>query len=146
MLNFVLFLTPYFWLVLFVVLIIIEATTYNLTTIWFALSCIPLIFLSYFDLPWVYQILIFVILSAVLLAFTRPFVLKKLKQKKNPNQLEGKKIIITKAILPNDCGEGKTKNGVTWTVIAEDNTEIEMNTVCKIIKVEGNTLTVKALG
>lgn len=143
MFNFVIFFTSYFWLILFIVLIITEAVTYNLITIWFTLSCIPLIFLSRLGLSWVSQILIFLGLSAVLLACTRPLLLKKLKYKKNPNQLEGKKILITKAILPNTSGEGKTKNGVTWTVVAEDNASIEINTTCIITKVDGNTLTVK---
>ena len=88
------FFFSYFWLIAFVVLIIIETMTYNLVTIWFALACIPLMFLT--ELAWHYQLLIFVLLSTLLLLLTRPLVLKKLKQKKDPNKLVGKKITVTR--------------------------------------------------
>lgn len=139
--DFFSFCFSYFWLILFIILVVIEISTYNLTTIWFALSCIPLIFLS--KLGWRYQLLIFVTLSTLFLAFTRPLVLKKLKQKKNPNDLTGKKIIVTKKVTELQNGEGKTQNGVIWNIVSSDGGEIEPETMCEIVKVSGNTLTVK---
>ena len=123
------FFFSYFWLIAFVVLIIIETMTYNLVTIWFALACIPLMFLT--ELAWHYQLLIFVLLSTLLLLLTRPLVLKKLKQKKDPNKLVGKKITVTKQIC------------VTWTVVSSNGGEIDAHTLCEIVQVNGNTLTVK---
>ena len=130
-----------FWLIAFVVLIIIETMTYNLVTIWFALACIPLMFLT--ELAWHYQLLIFVLLSTLLLLLTRPLVLKKLKQKKDPNKLVGKKITVTKKICVQQSGEGKMQNGVTWTVVSSNGGEIDAHTLCEIVQVNGNTLTVK---
>lgn len=142
---FVTSLTPFFWLVAFVLLIIIEVNTYNLTTIWFAISCLPLIFLSWFGLSWEWQILIFVTLTTVLLIFTRPFFVKKLKEKvSDPNDITGKTVIVTKTIKASERGEVKTSNGVTWNAISDIGNEITKGENCTIVKVQGNTLIVKS--
>lgn len=140
-------LTPIFWLVAFVILIIIEVSTYNLTTIWFALSCVPLIFLSWFGFNSQWQSVIFVILTAVFLIFTRPFVIKRLKRKtkNDPNEIAGKNVTVIKKIEEGERGEVKTANGVVWNAMSDVHTEIPEGAECVILEVKGNTLKVKPI-
>ena len=132
-----------YWIVGFVILLVIEALTYNLATIWFTIACIPVIIIASttsVSLPW--QLLIFACLSALLLFLTRPLV-KKLKKKKNLNSMVGKNVMVVSALSKTTVGQVKTHNGVIWNAIPEMNETIEAQTPCVITAVEGNTLTVK---
>ena len=107
------------WLGAFVIFVIIEAATQALTTIWAALAAFLMIFLSKTNMPIRWQILLFLIITILLIIFTRPFAIKKLKlgrDKMNVNALEGQEILITKKITQFEKGEGKAKNGVIWSV------------------------------
>ena len=134
--------SPIFWLVAIVVFLVIEALTYNLTTIWFAIGCIPLYFISYLGLAPHYQILVFAVLVAILLWFTKPLVLKKLKKGNNPNSLVGQKVTVVKKIDSSQAGQVKSNNGVLWRAISANNSTIDENTIVTISEVKGNTLTV----
>ena len=86
------------------------------------------------------------IITVVLVIFTRPFAIKKLKignNKTNVNSLIGSEVIVTKKITEFDKGEAKAKNGVIWTATSDNNKTIEKGTVCSIISVEGNTIIIK---
>lgn len=134
------------WIGVLVVCCLIEAFTFGLTTIWAALASIPLIFIAKTELPFKWQILIFVILTAVLIIFTRPFAVKKLKigkNKTNAESLIGSDVLITKTVTEFQKGEAKAKNGVIWTAKSENNAKIEKGTVCSVISIEGNAINVK---
>ena len=146
MTNFILSNLPWFWLIMLVVFVVIEAFTMSLTTIWAALSSLPLIFIAKTGLPFKWQLLIFVLLTLLLIIFTRPFAVKKLKlgrDKTNVNNMEGQEILVTKSILQFQKGDAKSKNGGIWTVTSADGTEIPENTICIVTKVQGNTLEIK---
>ena len=146
MTNFILPLLPWIWLTLLVIFVVIEAFTMSLTTIWPAIASLPLIFIAKTGLPFKWQLLIFVLLTLVLVIFTRPFAVKKLKigkDKTNVNDMEGQEVLVTKAILQFQKGEAKSKNGVIWTVTSAYGTEIPENTICIVTKVQGNTLEIK---
>ncbi len=136
---------PWIWIGVLVVCCFIEAFTMGLTTIWGGIASLPLIFIARTGLPFKWQILIFVIITLILIIFTRPFVAKKLnlgKNKTNVNSMIGQEVLITKAITQFAKGEAKAKNGVIWSVTTSDNSEIQKNTTAKVISVEGNTLCV----
>ena len=59
--------------------------------------------------------------------------------------LNGKTATVTKKIIANGRGTVKTNNGVTWNAVAEAGVEIAEGSDCVIVKVEGNTLLVKAV-
>ena len=137
---------PWFWVGILIICLVVEAFTMVLTTIWPAIASLPLIFIAKTGLPFKWQLLIFVLLTLVLVIFTRPFAVKKLKigkDKTNVNDMEGQEVLVTKAILQFQKGEAKSKNGVLWTVTSSDGTEIPENTICIITKVQGNTLEIK---
>ncbi len=136
---------PWFWLAIMVILIVIEALTFSLTTIWGAIACIPLIFIARAQLEFKWQILIFAFLSLILLVFTRPFAVKKLKiSKTNVNGLIGQDVIVTKKIGTLEKGEVKSSAGVIWSAKSRDGSEIKSGTVCSIVALSGNTLEVEA--
>lgn len=136
---------PWFWLAIMVILIVIEALTFSLTTIWGAIACIPLIFIARTQLEFKWQILIFAFLSLILLVFTRPFAVKKLKiSKTNVNGLIGQDVIVTKKIGALEKGEVKSSAGVIWSAKSRDGSEIKSGTVCSIVALSGNTLEVEA--
>jgi membrane protein implicated in regulation of membrane protease activity len=88
---------------------------------------------------------IFLVLSVVLLIFTRPIAIKKFKVGKNRTNVDdliGRDILITKKITKYDKGEGKIK-GQMWSAISENDEEIEANTECMIVGIEGVKLVVK---
>jgi membrane protein implicated in regulation of membrane protease activity len=139
-------LTPWFWLVLFVVFSFIEfLCAFNLVTIWFAISALLMIFVSglteLLSLPIRFRLHIglFLIIAIVLLVFTRPIAIKKLKVgkvKTNVNDLVGREAIVTKKIGKYEKGEIKIQ-GQIWTAITENNDEIEGGTECTVMRIEG---------
>lgn len=142
--NLILSHLPWFWLGVMVACIIIEAVTFSLTTIWAAISSFLLIFLCQTGIPLRWQLLIFFLITIVLLIFTRPFAVKKLKLGRvttNVNSLDGQEVLVVKKIKKFEKGEVKASNGVVWAATAEE--EIEKGTVCVVVCVEGNTLIVK---
>lgn len=138
-------LLPWLWLGVLVICCVIEALTMGLTTIWGAIAAFPLIFIARTSLPLKWQLLIFAVLVLVLVLFTRPFVVKKLKigkDKTNVNTMVGEEVLITKTITKFEKGEAKAKNGVIWSVTTADGNEVKEGSVAKVISVDGNTLTV----
>ena len=71
----------YFWLILFVILIILELCTINLTTIWFAFGALLAYVTSLFFDNVIIQTTVFLVVSVATLIFTRPIVKKYLLKK-----------------------------------------------------------------
>lgn len=147
MTDFIISHLQWFWLAVMVICIIVEAaTTFALTTIWAALSAFVMIFLCKTEMAFRWQLLIFLALTIVLIVFTRPFVMKKLKLGKNVtnvNTLEGQEVLVTKAVSKFEKGQAKATGGVIWTVKAYDDGDIAEGTVCTVVKVDGNTLIIQ---
>lgn len=136
---------PWFWLAVAVLCIAIEAMTQTLTTLWFGCGAFVLIFLSFLPIPFKWQLLLFVVISLVLLIFTRPFAVKKLKVKKTPTNsdaLIGKKVLVTEKITELEKGAVKV-NGVVWSARGENNAPLSKGEECIITEIEGATLVVK---
>ena len=132
---------PWFWLGMVVVFTVIEVFTAGLTTIWFAIGSIPMIFLSFLPIPFLYQVLIMLVISIVLLIFTRPFFVKKLnanKEKTNVDALIGKTALVTKKITKFEKGEVKI-DGKIWTAKSVSDEDLEEGTECLLQSIEGVT-------
>ena len=70
--------TPFYWLIALAVLLVIEIITLGLTTIWFAGGALVAFVLALFNVPLLVQITVFLVVSILLLLFTRPVVEKGL--------------------------------------------------------------------
>lgn len=136
----------WFWLAIMVICIIVEACTLALTTVWPALAALPMIFISRTHMPLHWQILIFLVLTILLIFFTRPFAIKKFKlgkYKTNADSILGDEVICVKDVTAFEKGEVKSKNGVIWTAKTENGTEIKSGAVCVVTEIQGNTLIIK---
>ena len=132
---------PWFWLGMAIIFTLIEVFTAGLTTIWFAIGSIPMIFLSFLPIPFLYQVLIMLVISIVLLIFTRPFFVKKLnanKEKTNVDALIGKTALVTKKITKFEKGEVKI-DGKIWTAKSISDEDLEEGTECLLQSIEGVT-------
>lgn len=135
-----------YWLVAFAVLVGIEITTMALTTIWFAGGALTAFVLSLFGAGVEIQLVAFVVVSFVLLFFTRPWAAKYLNQrtvKTNAESLVGKTARIT-AEVNNELGTGAAiVCGQEWTARAEMEHEIyPVGTMVEILEIRGVKLIV----
>lgn len=135
-----------FWLGLLVVLLLIEAATMGLTTIWFAGGALVSFLAALFQIPLPIQIVLFIAVSLLLLIFTRPAAVRFMNQKTektNVYSLLGEKGMVTETI-ENLKGTGRVKvKGVDWTArTKEDGRVIPADTVVAIQEVQGVKLIV----
>lgn len=138
---------PWIWFGLAVVFTLIEVTTFNLVTIWFALGSLIMIFVSFLPIPIGWTVLIFLGISTLMLIFTRPIAEKKLKigkAKTNTDALLGEKVVVIKPFSDFDKGEVKVK-GISWSALAVKGASFQEGEKGIIEKVEGVTLYIKPL-
>lgn len=142
---FLAFYTPWFWFAIAVICAVIEGMTLGLTTVWFALSAVLMIFISMLHPPFYVQCVLFALVALLLLFFTRPIALKLLhakREKTNADSLIGKKALVLQTITEWEKGQVKI-NGVVWTAASVDGAVIPAGDECIIEKIEGVTLIVK---
>ena len=136
------------WIIAAVVFGILEAVTMGLITIWFVGGSVLAAVAAGLGFSLPVQILVFLVVSLVLLVFTRPVVRKKLKVgsvKTNVDALVGKEALVTEPIKPFSSGQAKV-DGIIWTAIAPDNQiTLESGEMVLIEKVQGVKLIVKPL-
>lgn len=141
--------TTVIWAIGIIAFVVLEAVTYQMVSLWFAIGAVGGIIASALGAPFNVQMIIFIALSVVFLIALRPVSMKILKTrgaKTNVDGLIGKEVLITKDIDNiNGVGEGKI-NGMTWSVRSLDNAKIPANTTAVVEKVEGVKLIVTKKG
>lgn len=133
----------YMWLIISIILGVVEFLTVNLTTIWFVVSALVALFVSFFIDNFLIEMSIFVILGIILLITTRPLLNKLIKVKKENTNLDrviGMVGIVTEDINKNSIGEVKV-DGKRWSAISDK--EIKKDTNVKILEVNGVKLKVE---
>ncbi len=138
-----------FWLALTLVLLVIEALTLGLVTIWFACgafaAAITAMFIGTGHVA--VELIVFVVFSGLTIFLIRPFFKGKLKvgnSKTNIDELIGKKVkVLTK--IDNFNGTGQVMvNGIEWTALsADDNKVIDENAAVIIKEIRGVKLIVE---
>ncbi len=134
------------WLIMFVVLVIIEIITMGLTTIWFAGGALAATLAAAVQAPLWVQIVLFLVVSALLLFFTRPVAVKyfnKDRVRTNVESLIGQQAIVISEIN-NLQGIGQvTVNGQEWSARSTDEeATIPVGCVVVIERVSGVKLIV----
>lgn len=135
-----------FWLCLVIVLSIIEIATINLLTVWFVLSGIVTLILSFFIEDVAILSTVFAILGIILMIITRPIIKKLQKgnlEKTNLERIIGATGIVTEEIKKNTIGEVKV-DGKRWSAIS--NKKIEVGEEIVVEKIEGVKLVVRKEG
>lgn len=131
------------WLAIIIILTAIELLSINLTTIWFVVSGIVALAVSFLTDNYLIQFGIFVILGVILLVTTKPILVKKLKSKKESTNLDrviGMKGIVTEKISKKENGEVKV-DGKNWTAYADKT--IKVDEVVKVLEINGVKLKVE---
>ena len=131
-----------FWLILVIVLAIIELATVNLLTIWFCISGLVALFLSFYIDNVAIVSTIFAVLGIFLLFTTRPILKEYLPTQKKVKKVEkliGRIGIVTKDIRPDMEGKVKVSNR---KYIAISDKKISKNTEIEVINTDGLKLVV----
>lgn len=132
--------TGFLWLALMVVFLFMEASTVVLVSAWFAVGALAAMIASLFGAPFWLQSVVFILVSAVLLAALRPIFQKYLKPKihrTNIDALIGTTGVVTAQIDNiNSCGQVKI-GAMEWTARSTAQETIEIGTVVKVDKIEG---------
>lgn len=95
------------------------------------------------------QIIVFLVVSIVLIYFTRPLAKKKLKvgsEKTNVDALVGREALVTETIEPFSTGQAKV-DGLVWSAVSKENhSTIKSGTTVTINGIEGVKLIVSPSG
>lgn len=129
------------WLVLIIILLVIEIVTLGLTTIWFAGGAVAGFILCLAGAGWKVQSVGFIIVSFLLLIFTRPYAVRHLNsrtQKTNVDSLVGVTALVTEPI-DNQKGTGSVViGGQTWTArSSKDDMVIEAEETVVVERIAG---------
>ena len=135
------------WLVILVILIVIELITMGLTTIWFAGGALAAALISIPGTPLALQILIFLIVSGLLLYFTRPVAVKYFNRDRirtNVESMIGRQAIVISEIN-NLEGIGQVNTGgMEWSARSSyHNVVLPAGTVVTVLGVDGVKLIVE---
>ena len=106
------------WLVAFVILIGIEAATMALTTIWFAGGAVFAFFAAVLGFSIQTQLVVFLIVSFILLLFTRPLAMRFVNRetvKTNVDGLIGRRAKVITKIDNNEPSGATVVDGQEWT-------------------------------
>lgn len=133
----------YLWAGAFIVFMILEiSTSMALVSIWFSAAALITLIVSLFVESQIAQCIIFVVMSAVLLVLTRPFVNKLKKKHIETNALLdiGKRATVTKEI-DNDKAPGRVRlDGVDWTAISSDGSKFPVGATVIVDGIDGAKL------
>ena len=135
------------WLGLFILLLVIEIITVGLTTIWFAAGALAALAANVLGANLIIQIIIFLVVSVVLLIFTRPWAEKHLNRKRVRTNYEreiGKVIRITEKVDNLNQTGKSVVDGQEWTVRSKNDSEIfEAGALARVAAVSGVKLIVE---
>lgn len=128
------------WLILFVVLVVFEIATMGLTTIWFAAGSLAAFFASLFHVTWWLQFILFIVVSLIMLIFTRPFAVRYINrhtQKTNIDSIIGQTGRVIAKIDNAQASGYVVVNGLEWAARSVDAGVIEVDTMVTVKAIEG---------
>ena len=132
------------WFGLTVGLLAVELATTELVAVWFAVATLILGIVTAFfpSLGVVWQVVIFVVLSMVLVLATRSFVKKIMKRNKNREtnlELVLNHTAVVVEEICNDLEKGAVKiNGLIWNARSEDGEDIKKDELVTVKEIRGN--------
>ena len=133
------------WLLILAILIFIEIITLGLTTIWFAGGALVAFVISLFYDNLLLELILFLVVSMVLLYFTRPLVLKYFNPKRTKTNYEGVigKVALVTATIDNMNATGQVVvEGQEWSAKAMEDVIIQKDEKVRIHGITGVKLIV----
>lgn len=136
------------WVGILIVLIIAEAATVNMISIWFAVGSLAAIVAASLGAQIWLQVLLCLLTGSILLLFTRKWALERVNAKRvhtNLDRVIGEVGVITETV-ENIQGTGTVKvQGKLWTARSQSGEKISVNVSVKILRIDGVKLWVEAL-
>jgi membrane protein implicated in regulation of membrane protease activity len=131
---------PFFWIAVIVLSVIWEAMTATLVAVWFMPSALIATVLSFFNVPIFVQILVFAILSALFIIFSKTIFNKTLRLRYTPTNADtviGENAVVTEEIC-NLENRGLVKvRGQIWSARSADGTVLAPGEIVSVISIEG---------
>lgn len=137
---------PYLWLAIVVLAILFEMGTTQLISIWFAAGGVGALVACLVGASPMVQVFVFILITGLTLAFTRPFAQKALGVKKtstNADRYIGKIAVVTVEIN-NTLGTGQVNAlGSVWTARSSDGSVIPVGRRTLVESIDGVKLIVR---
>lgn len=133
------------WLGIIVLSLVIEFSTMEMASIWFAIGGFFSLILAAFSVDLTYQLIVFIVVSLLLLISVRKWALKLLTNnddKTNLQLLVGEEFELITAIN-NGVGGTVKVNGVVWSVICNNAKNLKTGAKVKVLEIKGNKLVVE---
>ncbi len=135
-----------FWMAMTVLLAVIEAVTAGLVTVWFALGAFGAVIAAALGAKTTVQVVVFVLVSALSLVLTRPFVKKFTKKNIHPTNADkaiGQECIVVEDI-DNTLGKGAVIClGKEWSARSIDGSHVTKDAKVRVCKIDGVKLIVE---
>ncbi len=136
-----------YWLGIVIVLLVIEIFTLGLTTIWFAGGALAACIAAVCHASLIVQVLVFLVVSVILLLFTRPVAMRYLNKdhvKTNADRFIGQEAVVIEGIDNlKACGRAQIA-GMEWTARSVDEKDtIEAGTIVLVERIDGVKLMVR---
>lgn len=135
----------FLWLVVAAIMVVFEIISLGLTTIWFAGGAVASAITAYLGAGMILQIIVFVVVSLLLLIFTRPIAAKHLMKGNEPTNIDsfiGTVVDVLEDI--NGRKEGLVKlNGLEWSAVSENDEQLKAGEEAVVKAISGNKLIVK---
>lgn len=136
------------WIAFAVFMLICEALTSQLVSIWFVFGGIVAAISCIFTDNMLIQLSVFIVISFVCLLATRPLVKKITKkefEKTNSDRLIGRLGIVTIDIVNNNGSGQVNVDGKIWSAKSADEREIKAGANIKVIEIQGVKLVVEVV-
>lgn len=130
----------FFWLAMVILFLVMEGSTVALVSIWFAAGSLTAMITALLGGPLWLQVILFLGISAGLLALLRPLVRKYIRPRitaTNVDSLIGSRGYVTETV-DNLAASGQVKLGaMPWTARSTDGSPIEAGTLVQVDRIEG---------
>lgn len=135
------------WMGVLILAIVVEAATLGLTSIWFVGGALAAIMVAALHLPLTVQVVVFLVVSILLLVFTRPVALKyfnKDRIKTNVEGLVGLQAIVTETIDNLHATGQVIVGGLEWSARSlQEEVILPQGAVVEVMAVSGVKLIVR---
>ena len=135
-----------FWGIVLIVMTLAELGTFQFVAVWFAAGSLVAFFLALADVDLWVQATVFILVSGLLLLFTRPIVTRLMTRPHVPTNAD-KVIGLTGVVLQtidNTVSAGRVQaDGLEWSARSDDDTVIPMGEQVLVKRIEGVKLIVE---
>ena len=119
----------------------LEIITDNLVSIWFVPAATITTILDFAGLDWIWQLIIFLVISLVGIFLIRRFVTKRMKvgdEKTNIEAIIGEKCVVTERIDNYaGCGQARVRGQIWSARGCNDDDVFEVGDILRIVAIEG---------